>query len=180
MASIRRQGERLEIRECIATERGPRQRTLVRFRRILTPEVLDEAAAQARQPFDRSALVRRARAQGIAVSEDRRSREARRLLAALRSGASPRPSVVGLLRDALAALESRPLPSHLEDAAEWLGASEAARGRALRGLLRSASRAARSRGPLRTPPQRPFPRFSTRASARRARAVRRSRTKSDR
>lgn len=161
MASIRRQGDRLEIRECVRTARGPRQRTLARFDRILTPEILDEAAACARQPFDREALVRRARERGIPVADRRRHEEARRLLAALRRGRSPRPSVVGLLRRALADLEARPLPSHLEPAAEWLGASERARGKALRGLLRTASRVARSRDAVPTPPGPRFPRFRT-------------------
>ena len=161
MASIRRQGDRLEIRECLTTDRGPRQRTLARFHRILTPEVLDRAAAQAQRPFDRQVLVQRARQQGIAVSDERRSADARRLIAELRAGQPLRPSLVSLLRDALARLESRPLPVHLEAAAEWLGASEAARGKALRGLLRAASRTARSRAPLRMPAQQPFPRFSS-------------------
>jgi len=161
MASIRQQGDLFEIRECRTTARGPRQRTLARFRRILTPEVLDAAAARARRPFDRQALIDRARARGIAVSEERRCDEARRLLGRLRAGEPLRPSLVALLREALASLESHPLPPHLEDAAEWVGKSEAERGRALRGLLRAASRAARSRPPLRTPPRAAFPRFSS-------------------
>lgn len=159
MASIRRQGGRFEIRECISTERGPRQRTLARFDRILTPEALDEAAARARRPFDRQALVARAREHGVPVTEAYRSDDARRLVAALRHGRPLLPSVVGLLRDALDRLDSTTLPAHLEDAAEWLGASEADRGRALRGLLRAASRAMQSRAALRTPPHQPFPRL---------------------
>ena len=161
VASIRRQRDRYEIRECVTTERGPRQRVLARFDRILSPGVIDEAAARATRPFDRRALAARARARGIAVSDDRRSGEARSLLAALRRGQPVRPSIVGLLREALAGLESHELPQHLEPAAEWLGANEAARGRALRGLLRTASRVARSRGEQRTPPERAFPVFSS-------------------
>ena len=159
MASIRRQGERFEIRECHTTSTGPRQRTLARFDRILTPEVVDEAAARARRPFDRSALFARAREQGIPSVGEYRSGDARRLIAALRAGQPLQPSLVGLLTQALAGRDSSALPPHLEDAAEWLGATEAARGKALRGLLRVASRAARSRGPLREPPQQPFPRI---------------------
>jgi hypothetical protein len=68
---------------------------------------------------------------------------------------------VTLLRDALAPLASEPLPEHLADVAEWVGRSEAARGKALRGLLRTASRVLRSRGPLREPPRAVFPRFSS-------------------
>lgn len=161
MASIRRQGKRFEIRECHATPAGPRQRTLVRFDRVLTPEVLDEAQARARRPFDRGALLARARRQGVPTVEFYRSADARRLIAALRRGRALQPSVVTLLRAALERLEARPLPEHLEDAAEWIGESEASRGRALRGLLRAASRALRSRGPLRSPPGPRFPRFSS-------------------
>ena len=161
MASIRRQGSRFEIRECHDTEAGPRQRTLARFDRVLTPEVLDEAAARARRPFDRRVLLSRARQQGIPIADRYRSSDARRLIAALRDGRPLQPSLVGLLQEALTRLDSRPLPAHLDDAAEWLGVSEAARGKALRGLLRTASRAASSRGPLRAPPHQLFPRFST-------------------
>jgi len=59
MASIRKihgkqeQGDRYEIRECRVTERGPRQFTLVSFRGVLTPEVLDEAEERARRPGKR-------------------------------------------------------------------------------------------------------------------------------
>ena len=161
MASIRQQGDRCEIRECVVTDRGPRQRTLARFDRILTPEVLDEAAERASRPFDRRAVERRARKRGITVVEERRSAEARRLLAGLRNGQSLRPSLVGLLREALARLESSPIPPHLEPTSEWLGATEAARGKALRGLLRTASRVARSRGAQRERDERRFPRFSS-------------------
>lgn len=163
MASIRRQGTRFEIRECLATAEGPRQRTLARFDRILTPEVLDEAAVRARRPFDRRALRARARAQGIPVQDAYRSDEARRLIAELRADRPLQPTVVGLLREALSGRESAPVPPHLEDAAEWLGASEASRGKALRGLLRAASRVLRSRTELREPPRRPFPRICTEA-----------------
>ena len=104
------------------------------------------AAAAARRPFDRDALIERARARGIAVTERPRSDAARRLLAELREGRTLDPTLVGLLRGALAGQTGRALPDHLVDPAEWLGHSEAARGRALRGLLRVASRVARSRG----------------------------------
>jgi hypothetical protein len=162
MASIRRQRDRFEIRECRTTPNGPRQRTLARFDHVLTPEALDEAAAHASTPFDRDALIARARARGIPVAEHCRSGEARQLLAALRAGQRLQPSIVGLLNEALGDREARTVPPHLEDAAEWLGASDAARGKALRGLLRTASRVARSRGPLREVPRSVFPRFSTR------------------
>ncbi len=161
MASIRRQRDLYEIRECRSTPRGPRQFTLARFRGVLTPEVLDEAAAAARQPFDREQLRSAARERGIPVTPERRHEAARRLLAELRRGVALEPGLVGLLRDALAALPARELPEHLVEAAEWIGRSEAARGKALRGLLRTASRVARSHGSRRDPPEERFPRFSS-------------------
>lgn len=175
MASIRQQGDAFEIRECRSTASGPRQFVLARFKRVLTPEVLDAARARARRPFDAARLVARARARAIPVSAQRRSSAARALLAELRAGAVLEPTIAWLLRDALAHSESRPLPDHLADAAEWLGQPAVARGRALRGLLRSASRALHSRGPVRELPPEPFPRFDSgapfaaRAEARAAR-----------
>ncbi|MCA9509740.1 MAG: hypothetical protein KC560_03480, partial [Myxococcales bacterium] len=65
---------------------------------------------------------------------------------------------------ALAPLEARPVPEHLADAADWLGQPEAARGRALRGLLRAASRTVRSRGAIRALPEEPFPHFDSGAA----------------
>ena len=64
MASIRSQGERHEIRECVSTERGPRQITLASFRGVLSPEVLDRAEAKARKPLNREEIAARARAVG--------------------------------------------------------------------------------------------------------------------
>ena len=161
MASIRRQGNAYEIRECRTTERGPRQYTLARFSDVLTPEVLEQAAAAAHRPFDARKLVASARGRGIAVSPRRSHTAARQLLAELRAGRVLEPSLVGLLRHALAVMEETPLPEHLADAADWIGRSEAARGKALRGLLRAASRAVRSRAPQRPRPDAPFPRFSS-------------------
>ena len=164
MASIRQQGGRYEIRECEPSPTGPRQRALARFNRILTPEVLDHAESQAHRPFDRDALVERARERGIPTTDVRRSNEAQGLLSYLRRGGALNPVMVVLLRDALAGVESRPLPEHLEGAVDWLGRSESSRGRALRGLLRTASRVARSRPPIRETPSQPFPRFSSSTS----------------
>lgn len=159
MASIRKQGNTFEIRECRSTGRGPRQFTLARFRDVLTPEALEEAAARAKRPFDAQGLAERAAARGIPVSRRRTHGAARQLLAELRGGRPLDPSLVSLLKQALAHQAERPLPEHLADAAEWLGRSEAARGKALRGLLRTASRILRSRGALPGLPDEPFPRF---------------------
>lgn len=163
MASIRKQGDSYEIRECINTPRGPRQRTLARFRGVLTAEVLDRARASATRPFDRQKLVARARELGISVCLSPRHPEARSLLARLQSGASLDPTLVTLLRSALEPLPAAPLPDHLSTVSDWLGRSETARGKALRGLLRTASRVLRSRGPLRAPEPERFPHFSSEA-----------------
>lgn len=159
MASIRTQGQAYEIRECRSTAQGPRQHVLARFRGVLTPEVLEQAEAAARRPFDRGKLVASARRRGIPVSPHRKDATARRLLAELRAGGSLEPGLVALLREALALLEAEPVPEHLEDAAEWIGRSQAERGKALRGLLRTASRIVRSAGARREPDEPPFPRF---------------------
>lgn len=161
MASIRGQGSAYEIRECRSTERGPRQYTLARFTEVLTAEVLDEAAARAQRPFDAGKLVARARSRGISVSLQPTHAAARQLIAELRAGRALEPSFVGLLRQALAVADEQPVPEHLSDAVDWIGKSDAARGKALRGLLRAASRALRSRGPRRLPPDEPFPRFTS-------------------
>ena len=98
---------------------------------------------------------------GIPIAESRRETGARSLLGFLRDGGQLDPVLVALLRDALASMEARSVPAHLEDVVDWVGQSEFARGRALRGLLRTASRIARSRPSLRSAPIDRFPRFSS-------------------
>lgn len=159
MPSIRVVSDRCEIRECRMTDRGPRQVTLARFRGVLTPDVLERAAARAQRPFDRDKLLERARAAGIPIGTARRSPAARRLLAELRGGAPLDPVLAGLLQEALGVQETRTLPDHLTEAAEWVGRSEAERGRALRGLTRTASRTAHGRRGVRTETVETFPRF---------------------
>jgi hypothetical protein len=161
MASIRCWGDRFEIRECLETDRGPRQHTLVSFRGVLTPEILDRAADKACKPFDREQLLERAEQLGIASTQRRTHPEARALLASLQRGETLDPWITSLLRSALEARPQKPLPTHLEEAQEWLGQPESERGKALRGLLRTADRILQARGSLRSRPGTPFPRFSS-------------------
>jgi hypothetical protein len=147
---------RCDIREAVTTAAGPRSRTLVSFRGALTPELLERAAARALRPFDPALLIARARDRGVPVTDRRDDRPARELLAALRAGARIDPVLVTQLRDALAALPAAPAPDALADVAEWVGASDAERGRTLRELLAVADRVLAGRPKLR---ERPRPRF---------------------
>ncbi|MDP6980066.1 MAG: hypothetical protein QF570_15925 [Myxococcota bacterium] len=162
MATIRKHAERYEIRECRNTKDGPRQYTLAGFSGLLTPETLDRAEARAQRPFDRERLIEKARSLDIPVTHRRRFPEARALLASLQSGARLEPGLVDLLQRALEPLSREPLPEHLEDANLWIGQAEWERGRALRGLLRSADRVLASRPALRARDSARFPRFASR------------------
>ncbi len=144
---VQRPGGRVEIRESRATPRGPRSRTLASFRGVLTESALDGAEAAANSPFDRAALVRRARELGLRFVPHRADAPARELIARLRDGAPLDPVLGALLRQALDALPQAPVPEPLHDVAEWIGAGEAARGRALRDVLRLYDTIARSREP---------------------------------
>ncbi len=162
MASLRQRDDgRVEIRETVTTPRGPRSRTLATFRGVLTPEVLDRAAARAVQPFDRDEIAARALEVGLALSSRRGDREARDLLRALRSQIPVDPVLVKLLRSALRGSPEGDPPPQLAELAEWIGASPAQHGQALRGLLRVYDRIVRSRAPRRTRPTPTFPRFSS-------------------
>jgi hypothetical protein len=158
----RRKGGRSEIREAHSTERGPRSRTLVSFRGPLRHEHLDRAEAAAQRPFDRDALERRARELGIAVEEPRADAAARELIARLRRGDALDARLAALLREQLAALPEGPVPTDLADAAEWVGASDVERGRALGDVLRLYDAIAQSRDPVRAAPAARFPRFASR------------------
>jgi hypothetical protein len=155
----RRSDGRVEIREAVHTPRGPRARTLAAFRGALAPEVLERAEARATRPLDRRALVARARALGLPVTERRGDRAARELLAHLRGGGRVDPAIAALLRDALGPLAAAAVPAALAEVAEWVGEEDARRGEALRGLLRVHDRIARSRSGGRRPARAAFPRF---------------------
>jgi hypothetical protein len=158
---FRRRDGRLEIREAVATARGPRARTLASFRGALAPEILERAEARASRPFDRGAVLARARALRVPVPARRGDADARELLARLRAGAAIDPTLAALLREALGPAAAA-IPAELAEVAEWVGVDDAQRGAALRGLLRVADRAMRGREPVRRPARRHFPRFQSR------------------
>lgn len=158
---VRRPADRCEIRESRSTRRGPRARQLARFEGVLTPDVLEQAEARASRPFDAEALVRRAREMGIPVEDRAPESEARALLARLRRRDPIDPVMAGILASALAEVETAPVPESLAEISEWIGASKAARGAALRDLMDAFGRIAASRPKRRTRPQRRFPRFSS-------------------
>jgi hypothetical protein len=165
---FRRADGRLEIREAVATPRGPRARTLASFRGALGPEVLERAEARATRPFDRTALLARARALRIPAPARRGDAGARELLARLRAGAAIDPVLAALLREALAPAAAE-VPPELAEVAEWVGADDVRRGEALRGLLRVSDRALRGRDPVRKAARRSFPRFRSAKPGRGAR-----------
>ncbi len=156
---------RFEIRESFSTPRGARSRVLARFSGALTRDALERAAARATRPFDARALVRRARARGVPVRERSREPEARALLARLRRGGPLDPALAEPLRRALARMPEEPVPEALAEVSEWVGASAAERGAALRELLDLYGRIARSRPPRRRREGARFPRFSSRRAA---------------
>jgi len=156
---------RFEIRESHSTPRGPRSRVLASFLEALTRDVLDRAATQATRPFNAAALARRARALGIPVLERSREPEARALLSRLRRGDPLDPVLAASLRRALARLPEASIPESLAEVSEWVGASAAERGAALRELLDLYGRIARSRPTRRRRERERFPHFSSRRQA---------------
>jgi hypothetical protein len=161
---LRARGElaQVEIREALATPAGPRSRTLASFRGALTPEILEAAAARASRPFRRDRLLARARALGVPVTLRREDRSARELLAALRRGDPIDPVLVRLLKEALEGVPDHAAPPPLAEVSEWVGASDAERGQALRDLLRLSGRIRASRSLPRERKRAPFPRFRSR------------------
>ena len=165
MAYLHRRGRRIEIRESVATRKGPRSRVLASFAGPLTPDVLARAARKATRPFDALALAQRARERGIPLHEVPKEPEVRALLARLRRPDRLDPRLVTVLREALGRAPAEPLPEEVADAADWIGASDRERGVALHDLLRLADRILESTPERRRPPQPDFPRFSSRDQA---------------
>lgn len=157
-----RKSGRVEVREAHSTRKGPRSRTLASFQGPLTEEHLDRAESAATRPFDRGAIRARARKLGIPIQAASADAPARALIARLRSGGRLDPVLVSVLRAQLGERDAAPVPEELADVIEWIGASDHERGRALRDVLRLYDTIARSRGAVRAPEARRFPRFSVR------------------
>ena len=106
----------------------------------------------------------RARALGIEVRDRSGEPEARQLLARLRRGDPLDPVWAALLREALdrqAPAEGARVPEALQEVAEWVGASNVERGRALAELLDLYGGIAERRPPRRERRSAAFPRFSS-------------------
>lgn len=158
-----RKNGRSEIREARSTPRGPRSYTLASFSGPLTAEHLDRAESAARRPFHRAAIIARAHELGVVVTRRSADAPAHELLARLRMDAALDPRLATLLREQLSKLPAEPISDELSDVVEWVGASDAERGRALRDVLRLYDTIARSREPVREAKAEQFPRFEVRA-----------------
>ncbi len=98
---------------------------------------------------------------GIPVDARAPEREARALLKRLRRGDAIDPVMAGLIVRALEGVATAKVPEHVAEVAEWIGASPAARGAALRDLLDAFGRITASK-PLRRKRRRtPYPHFSS-------------------
>jgi hypothetical protein len=159
---VRRKDGRGEIRESVATTSGPRARTLATFR-VLTEDVLDEAAARAHGTFDRAELRARALDCGLPQASQRAARTARRLISELRRGDRPPAVLIDVLERELPPVS--PIPDTIDSAIAWIGATDAQRGATLRDLVELGDALPKRRRGDRLP----FPRLESR----RGRAVRR-------
>jgi hypothetical protein len=147
---VRRPKGRWEIRESVATDKGPRSRTLASFRRF-TPAVVSRAVRAASRPTSSAEIYEAARRAGAASSAADAAAQA--LLAEVARGRPPSP---GLRRLVLAMLSDPPAhdPPGAE-AAEWFGVPDERRGETLDDLLRFVDAVPpRPRGPLQFPPLR--------------------------
>jgi hypothetical protein len=133
---IARDDGRFEVRESIATARGPRSRTLAIFR-ALNDDVLDHADQRAGRALDRKALIARAHALGLHVTRVAGASEPAGFLDRLRNNGLW-PTHVRAVQEAIADIEIDALPDHLEAMTDWLGADDRNRADALVDLLRLA------------------------------------------
>ncbi|HZS14291.1 MAG TPA: hypothetical protein VFC09_06810 [Candidatus Dormibacteraeota bacterium] len=127
---VRRPNGSWEIRESVATPKGPRSHTLATFRR-LTPGVVDKAVRRATRPTTHDDVHEAARRAGAVSSAA--DTAARTLLTEVASGRSPSPGLSRLLVRLLQ--DSHDADPVIGDAVLWLEASPEERGKALDDLL---------------------------------------------
>jgi hypothetical protein len=132
MSYVTRRRHGWEVRETVATERGPRSRTLATFKR-LDGTALDRARTRASKPIDSTALIKSALRAGAPVDPSEADAHAEALIRQLVRGTAPRPALRRLLAGYLDGGE-RP-PGDDSGIAEWLGRSMSERGAALVDLL---------------------------------------------
>ena len=157
---VRRPGGSIQIRESVRTERGPRSALLASFHNDLDDQVLDQADRKAGRPLDREGLIAKARALGVGWSSSSSS-AARQLVKRLRLGRSLDPVLVGLLRGSLSDMPETQLPDDLDEASDWVGATDEERATALQGLLRLRDAIVRSREPLPPRSDEPYPQIDS-------------------
>ena len=138
---VRTKRDRFEVRESHSTAAGPRSRTLASFTEM-TEEVIEKARARSEKTLDAGALREAAVRAGAPIVGSAVDEAARETLRRVARGEPLDPMLGRLLQDALAPAtrESPAAPSSgISDAAraaaQWVGASPASRGEALRDLL---------------------------------------------
>lgn len=142
---VRRGSGSWEVRESVATSRGPRSRTLAGFRE-LEPETVGKALARASSPLGPEEVRRAALRAGAPVVGS--GSLAGRLLGELDRGSPPAPGVRRLLLEALGSPPRESVTDTERAAAQWLDRSAEQRGQALWDLLRLGDALpARQRGP---------------------------------
>lgn len=135
---VGRSDGRFEIRESVNTERGPRARSLATFR-VLDDRVLDHAQSRAGRPFDRRTVIERARARGASYEPQDPGRLAAQLVRALAAGATVPETIAAALQLQMTAIPAS-MPDSVPPMLDWMAASPADRGEALRDLLRMTDR----------------------------------------
>jgi hypothetical protein len=154
MATIicRRDG-RFEIRESVATVRGPRSTTLAIFSE-LSSDVLKRAGAKADRAFDAAAIKRRAEELGVPWSGPTSVADVRHVLARVAANEVP-PAFLAALKKVTSTVEVSLSPT-IEPMLHWIDKDDDERGRAVFELIELGDVIMRSRGggregPLRFP-----------------------------
>jgi len=160
---VRRPGGTIQIRESVRTERGPRSTMLASFQNDLDDQVLDQADRKAMRPLDRKDLIAKARAMGVGWSSSA-SIAARQLVKRLRLGRTLDPVLVALVRGNLSDMPETQLPDGLDEATDWVGATDKERATTLQGLLRLSDAIVRSRDALPPRHREPFPHIDSERS----------------